>query len=1604
MDLLSFLRKKKIIFFDIEVDPSSDRVVDFGAINDDGDKVHTDSFLDFARFFRGFSFVCGHNILNHDLKYVGDSIKQYSPYYIPIDTLYLSPLLFPEKPYHKLLKDDKLQVDEINNPLNDSIKAQELFYDELNAFYELSDSMQQIYCGLLSNDPMFSGFFKYIGMSFNGDLRYVIRSAFYGKICDNSDLDLLINRMPVELAFALAIINVGDKKSLTPPWVYKNYPAVTNALRLLRSVPCDPGCEYCRKTHDPVKRLKNIFGYDSFRTYEGEPLQENAVKAAINGKPLIAVFPTGGGKSLTFQLPALMEGESVQGLTVVISPLQSLMKDQVDNLESRGIPDAVTINGLLDPIARRDAIQRVENGMASLLYISPESLRSKSIERLLMSRNVVRFVIDEAHCFSAWGHDFRVDYLYIGDFIKSYQEQKHLSYSIPVSCFTATAKQKVISDICEYFREKLGLELQLFATAATRKNLSYSVLYRENDEDKYSTLRSLIQSENCPTIVYVSRVKRTGEIARKLTEDGIPSKPYNGKMDSTEKIEIQNSFINGDIQVIVATSAFGMGVDKKDVQLVIHYDISDSLENYVQEAGRAGRDESLDAKCYVLFNDNDLDKHFILLNQTKLSISEIQQVWRAIKELTKQRPFVSCSPLEIARQAGWDDSSSDIETRVKTAITALENAGYIKRGKNVPHVYADSILAKTAIEANQIIDSSVLFSKDNAELAKRAVNYLISRRATYEMTGSDAESRVDYIADHLGVTTWEIVNVVNLMREEGLLADHMDLVAHISASDSENRSERILNRFLVLEEFFINNADVENDFNYKEINDAAIISGIKNATVKDLKTITYYWIISGILRRHYDDDKERYYYEKAANTNAQRSKYINRAELSQFIVSYLYELRDRTHTSNDGSSLVEFSVKSIQQAFNNRPSILPEKYEASTSDVQDALLYLSKIRAITMDGGFLVSYNAMQITRLETNNLIQYKKDDYKDLDEFYKQRIQQIHIVGEYAHLMAQDKVQALQFVSDYFQMDYKAFLAKYFRGNRLGEINRNITPEKYNTLFGDLSEAQRMIIDDDKSKYIVVAAGPGSGKTRVLVHKLASLLMLEDVKHEQLLMLTFSRAAATEFKSRLAALIGSAAHFVEINTFHSYCFDLLGRIGNLEESDDVVRSATEKILDGSVEPGRITKTVLVIDEAQDMDENEFGLVRALMETNENMRVIAVGDDDQNIYEFRGSDSSNFKKLIDDYGAKRYELLDNYRSVKNIVELSNVFASSISNRMKNSEIRSVTDTSGSTSIIKYRTRYIEAPIVNWLRSHVMEGTCAILTSTNDEAFRVLGLLMKYGIPAKLIQSNDGFVLYNLAEFRYFIKQINELSVSPTIDDECWEQAIHKLSEMYSSSTALPLVMRILDKFASVNSETKYRSDLVDFIRESKAEDFLDTSADSIVVSTIHKSKGKEFDTVHILLDHYPIDSDEKKRVLYVGMTRARKSLFIHTNTDDFDRLSNHVSETMMDNTDYSAGEELLIQLSYKDVFLDYFKDNKRIILSRRSGDALLFDGDGLKLPEEQIPIVKFSKQFKTKLSSLFKKGYTVTKAEIRYIVAWKGKEDTEESAIILPNLYLMKP
>jgi len=1589
----------RFAFVDVEVGLKDKKIHDIGAIRYDNATYHDSSKIGVIQFLNGIHYVCGHNIVHHDAKYLFGEEKNY---WVIVDTLYVSPLLFPERPYHKLLKDDKLVSEQMNNPVNDCEKAMDLLMDETARWNSLPKAKQQIFATLLAKQEEFLGFLAFVGADVvRQGLSELIADTYKGKICQNADLDSLIADSPCELAYALALIDTTDYRSITPGWVIRNFPNVESVVHKLRHVRCEAGCDYCNEKLDVHYNLKAFFGYDHFRTYEGEPLQERAARAAVEGKSLLAIFPTGGGKSLTFQLPALIEARSVHGLTVVISPLQSLMKDQVDNLAERGITDAVTINGLLDPIERSLAIERVIDGDASLLYIAPEMLRSSTIEKILLGRNVVRFVIDEAHCFSSWGQDFRVDYLYIGKFIRTYQEKKHLKSPVPVSCFTATAKQKVVQDICDYFRQELDLEFDLFASTASRTNLRYSVVHSETDEDKYLKLRMLVSESECPTIIYVSRTKRTIELAKRLTRDGYKALPFNGKMDADDKVANQEAFMSDQVRIIVATSAFGMGVDKKDVGLVIHYDISDSLENYVQEAGRAGRDPNLEARCFVLYSDDDLDKHFILLNQTKLSISEIQQVWKAVKDLTKQRMHVCSSALEIARQAGWDDSVSDIETRVRTAISALEQAGYLERGNNVPHVYATGITVKNMDEARKRITDSILFEADEVEKAVRIIKSLISQKYIAKAQDAEAESRIDYLADILGLNKYEVISSVERMRQEGILADSKDISAFLLEGDSQRKSKMLLERFAKLEQFVLSQmTDEVLRISCKQLNDEATNEGITTKE-KDIRTILNFHTVKGYLRKKEDGAHNVELVRQADRTTTDK-RYGRRIEICRYIVDWLYELVSRMTTDVDKKNSVQFSIVELLNAIKrNSKSLFGSFDDLQLDEVEEALLYLSKIGALKLEGGFLVLYNAMAIRRIKDNKT-RYKVDDYRMLNEFYKQKIQQVHIVGEYANLMVKDYNAALQFVQDYFQMDYKRFIAQYFKGDRIRQIERNLTPKKYQQLFGLLSERQREIITDKESRCIVVAAGPGSGKTRVLVHKLASLLLLEDVKHEQLLMLTFSRAAATEFKQRLMGLIGNAAHFVEIKTFHSYCFDLLGRIGNLDDAHSVVAQATEMIIQGEVEPNRIGKTVLVIDEAQDMGAEEFALVKALMANNEDMRVIAVGDDDQNIYDFRGSDSWNMYSLTKEPGARFIEMTENYRSSKHVVNVANSFVTNIHRRMKTSPIIAMSNEEGMVGVAHHTSNDLYVPLVNELLSNRNSDTSCVLTHTNEEAVITVALLRKNGIKSKLVQSMEGIRFWNLAEMRYFLKFIDRHITSPLIQDELWESAKRSTNEYYSSSESLCYVNRCVELFEQTN-RVRYATDFKEYVFESSIEDFSDFDGTDVVVSTIHKAKGREFDDVYMLVTDNQNRNDELMRRLYVGITRAKKRLFIHTNSSLFDSIG--ADKVTLDHREYSMPEEVVLQMSHKDVNLGFFKNIKTKVLELRSGESLAYD-DFTLFDKRGIAVAKLSNRMRETVCSWNDKGYNVVSGTVRFIVAWKPKDapkEEPETAVLLADLVLRK-
>src|SRR5690606_15962019 len=389
----------------------------------------------------------------------------------------------------------------------------------------------------------------------------------------------------------------------------------------------------------------------------------------------------------------------------------------------------------------------------------------------------------------------------------------------------------------------------------------------------------------------------------------------------------------------------------------------------------------------------------------------------------------------------------------------------------------------------------------------RIIKKLFSSKSRKNNTGEDAESRVDYISDHLGIVRGEVIKIITLLREEKILADTKDLTALIIKSDTKNRTLSVVDTFAKIENFILSIlSEEEREFNIKILNEQAEAIGCDGANVSRLKTILNFWAIKQwIKRRNVNYSQNHFAIVPLQPLRSIEEKLRKRQEIAKFIVEYLYTKTEHAIDESDAQSRgiqIGFSVHELKDAFENRLKLFSSA--ASIDDIEDSLFFLSKINALKIEGGFLVVYNRLTIERLEKDNKIRYKAEDYQKLSQFYENKVQQIHIVGEYAKKMVEDYKEALQFVDDYFQLNYQSFLNKYFKGSRQSEIRQNITPAKFRQLFGELSPTQLKIIKDNEAKYIAVAAGPGSGKTRVLVHKLASLLFMEDVKHEQLLMLT--------------------------------------------------------------------------------------------------------------------------------------------------------------------------------------------------------------------------------------------------------------------------------------------------------------------------------------------------------------------------------------------------------------------------------------------------------------------------------------------------------------------
>ena len=438
--------------------------------------------------------------------------------------------------------------------------------------------------------------------------------------------------------------------------------------------------------------LQKHFGFTDFLEGQAEVIE--SVLANQNG---VVVMPTGGGKSLCYQLPAMM----LDGVTLVVSPLIALMKDQVDALAARNIPTTF-INSSLGYAETNKRLSEIRRGLYKLVYIAPERFRSQAFMDAIASVKVRLFAVDEAHCISHWGHDFRPDYLRLKDAVERLGHPQ-------IIALTATATQKVRADISE----QLGLTDPRYHVAGfDRPNLALRVVHVSTEKEKLETLKRIIKTSGGSGIIYAATRKSVEQIAAKLKMAGLSVEPYHGGMGELERTRAQDSFMGGRVQAIIATNAFGMGIDKRDIRFVVHYHLPGSIEAYYQEVGRAGRD-GLPADCMLLFNyaDTRTQQFFIEGNHPPPEL--IRRVYHEIASFGIEK--IEMSARELSQRLGEKNDMS-----VYSALVVLEKAGHIQRGRSTDKNIIARLTARVDAALDQVDGDSVegavlrelIFSRD----------------------------------------------------------------------------------------------------------------------------------------------------------------------------------------------------------------------------------------------------------------------------------------------------------------------------------------------------------------------------------------------------------------------------------------------------------------------------------------------------------------------------------------------------------------------------------------------------------------------------------------------------------------------------------------------------------------------------------------------------------------------------------------------------------------------------------------------------------------------------------------------------------------------------
>jgi ATP-dependent DNA helicase RecQ len=1547
--------KPRCISIDLEVGKDDSRIRQFAAVRGDTGKSLVfkqgqlaEALDELDAFSEGAAFLLGHNLVAFDAVHLAAAKPDLRLLQLPrVDTLRINPLAFPRNPYHHLVKhyqDGQLKRGRLNDPELDARLTLEVFRNQYHALKTLGENAPEMLLAwhwLTTVAEPTSGLNSFFTL-IRGKTRppgaealAAVSNFLSGKTCMTSTRAVMadVDKQGWPLAYTLAWLSVAGGNSVMPPWVRHQFPEAGVLVRRLRDTSCtDPACEWCRERHDARKELARWFGFPDFRPEpvgeDGRPLQRAIVEAAMVGRHVLGILPTGTGKSLCYQIPALSRFDKTGALTMVISPLVALMADQVAGLEARGITSCVSINGLLSMPERADALDRVRLGDVGILIVSPEQLRSRGLRRVLEQREIGAWVLDEAHCLSKWGHDFRPDYRYVGRFIKQMAGRDPVP---PVLCLTATAKPDVVADILGHFRDKLGIDLALFDGGASRANLDF-VVVPTTPAEKYAHIHQILTTDlpagmSGGAIVYCATKKQTEEVAGFLREKGWAAGHFHAGLQPETKKNTQAAYIRGELRVIVATNAFGMGIDKPDVRLVIHADIPGSLENYLQEAGRAGRDREA-ARCVLLYTQEDVERQFSMSARSRLTQREIQAILKALRNLDRKKRLdgeVVATAGEILTEeedAAFQRDQATDDTRVRTAISWLEEAVLLSREENQVQVFPSSLRVATLDEA-----AKKLASRKLQEDYKRQLLVLV-------------EALLEADADE-GISTDELMGISGLSPEKvraalhdletlGIASNDTALTAFVHAGVERSSQKRFTE------------ADGTEAALIWELRLAAPDLGKGDTSLLHLRHVAQHLKDTGlphVLPEHVWRLLRGLAMDGRSDENGVGSLGLRRldAETVQVILQREWESLERTARLRRAaaSRLLEHLLACLSQGQKGTDLLaettLGKLGAAIQSDlglraeIKDpgklldrALLWLHEQEVIRLNKGLAVFRPAMTI-RLGQDRR-NFVKADFAPLGLHYTEQILQIHVMAEFAQRGLKAMAEALRLAMDYFSLPQESFLNRWLP-NRDKELARQTTPASWRAIVEVLNNPiqQRIVADDREQTNVLVLAGPGSGKTRVLVHRIAYLIRVRRENPRGILALAYNRHAAVEIRRRLSELIGQDARGITVMTCHAFAMRLVGAsfAGRADKVDgdsfkEIMTQAVALLKGEGLPPeeaddlrGRLLAGFrwILVDEYQDIGPEQYELIsalagRTLADEDGKLTLFAVGDDDQNIYAFSGASVEFIRRFEQDYSARPAYLTDNYRSTGHIVAAANLVIEAAAIRMK-----------AEHPITVDRLRLKAMPGGVWQdRDPVSQGRIQVLPAGRDAMSQAVAVMSELERLAALDPHWEWAKVAVIArEWKYLgsLRSYCELHRIPVqmADEESipfWrlretQALIQWLRGAESRLTDSNEIKRWLDNQPAGYWWTYLREAVDEYTLETSGAElpidhFVDWLAEwgremrrrqtGLLLLTAHRAKGLEFDHVAVLDGGWDRvgkgeDRDAPRRLYYVAMTRARQTLIL---------------------------------------------------------------------------------------------------------------------------------